>query len=367
MTFYAHAREKRACQALASLLIFAGLSASAAEALTVVSWGGAYGRASEAAVMEPFEKETGIEIQVDDYNGGLSQIRAQVETGQVSWDVVDLEIPDLVRGCDEGLLEEVDVASLPPATDGSPAADDFIPGTVTDCGASQLFYSTVYAYNRDYYEGETPATIEDFFDLDKFPGGRGMRRTAQVNLEFALMADGVPIDEVYATLDTQEGQDRAFQKLDTIKNAVVWWEAGAQPPQMLADKEVAMTTAYNGRIFNAQVVEKQPFVVVWDGQVLDSGGFGIVSGTPNLEAAMRLVRYAAEPATQARISQYISYSPARRSAAPLVGTHLATGIDMEPHMPTSPQNLARALQNDWEWWGDHADEMNERFSVWLAR
>ena len=361
MTFYAHAHEKLAARAVALLLIFAGASASAAEALTVVSWGGAYGRASQSAVMEPFSKETGIEIQVDDYNGGLSQIRAQVETGQVTWDVVDLEIPDLVRGCDEGLLEEVDVASLPPATDGSPAADDFTPGTVTDCGASQLFYSTVYAYNSDAYEGETPKTIEDFFDLAKFPGRRGMRRTAQVNLEFALMADGVPIDEVYATLGTQEGQDRAFSKLDTIKDEVVWWEAGAQPPQMLADKEIAMTTAYNGRIFNAQVVEKQPFVVVWDGQVLDSGGFGIVSGTPNLDAALRLVRYAAEPTTQARISQYISYSPTRRSAAPLVGTHLATGIEMEPHMPTSPQNLGRALQNDWEWWGDHADEMNERF------
>ena len=352
---------------VAWLFAFASISASAAQALTVVSWGGAYGRASTAAVMDPFAEETGIDIRIDDYNGGLSQIRAQVETGQISWDVVDLEIPDLVRGCDEGLLEQVDVSTLPPAKDGSPAKDDYIPGTVTDCGPSQLFYATVYAYNRDDYQGKVPTTIEDFFDLAKFPGRRGMRRTPQVNLEFALMADGVPIDEVYATLDTPEGLDRAFRKLDTIKEQVIWWEAGAQPPQMLADKEIAMTTAYNGRIFNAQVVEKQPFVVVWDGQVLDSAGFGIVSGTPNLEAARRFVRYAADPAIQARVSQYISYGPTRRSAAPLVSTHLASGVKMEPYMPTSVQNLGRALQNDWEWWGDHVDELNERFSVWLAQ
>ena len=89
-----------------------------------------------------------------------------------------------------------------------------------------------------------------------------MRRSPVVNLEFALMGDGVPVDEVYALLDTDAGIARAFRKLDTIKDDIVWWEAGAQPPQMLADGEVAMSTAYNGRIFNAQVLEEQPFVIV---------------------------------------------------------------------------------------------------------
>ncbi len=69
------------------------------------------------------------------------------------------------------------------------------------------------------------------------------------------MADGVPADEVYATLETDEGIDRAFAVLDRIKDDVIWWEAGAQPPQLLADGEVAMSTAYNGRFFAAQVAE----------------------------------------------------------------------------------------------------------------
>ena len=88
-----------------------------------------------------------------------------------------------------------------------------------------------------------------------------MRRVPDVNLEFALLADGVPSEQVYEVLSTQEGLDRAFRKLDTIKDQVVWWEAGAQAPQLLADGEVAMSTAYNGRIFNAQVLENQPFVI----------------------------------------------------------------------------------------------------------
>ena len=341
--------------------------AASAETLTVVSWGGSYEQASRKAILEPFSKETGIEIRVETYNGGLAQVRAQVETGKIYWDVVDFEMADASRGCDEGLLEYVDVEDLAPAPDGTPPAEDFFEGTVIDCGGGLLFYSTIYAYNADSFPGEKPSSIDDFFDLDRFPGRRGMRRAPQVNLEFALLADGVPVEEVYDTLGTPAGMSRAYRKLDTIKDDIVWWEAGAQPPQMLADREVVMSTAYNGRIFNAQVVENQPFVVVWDGQVLDSGTMGIVAGTPNLEAARKLVRYATRSEVQAAVGRYISYSPARHSGTKLISTHLATGVDMTPHMPTSPQNMKRVLYNDWEWWSDHADDVNERFSAWLAR
>ena len=257
---------------IAAALLPWGPAAAEDPSLTVVSWGGSYARACVKGYHERFSAETGISINLEDYNGGLAQIRAQVEVGNVYWDVVDLEIPDMVRGCDEGLLELVEIDSLAAGADGTPAAEDFVEGTLTDCGPATIFYSTVYAYNDKHIEGEKPATMADFFDLERFPGRRGMRRSPLVNLEFALIGDGVPLDEVYATLDTPEGVDRAFRKLDTIKEHIVWWEAGAQPPQMLADGEVVMTTAYNGRIFNAQVLEDQPFVIVWDGQVLDTGG-----------------------------------------------------------------------------------------------
>ena len=335
--------------------------------LTVVSWGGSYARACVKGYHERFTAETGIAINLEDYNGGLAQIRAQVETGNVYWDVVDLDVPDMVRGCDEGLLEAIEIDSLPAGADGTPAAEDFVDRAVTDCGPATIFYSTVYAYNEEHMPGEKPTTIADFFDLEKFPGRRGMRRLPLVNLEFALIADGVPLDEVYATLDTPEGVDRAFRKLDTIKDQIVWWEAGAQPPQMLADGEVVMSTAPNGRIFNAQVLEDQSFVIVWDGQVLDTGGLAVVAGTPRLEAAMKFVAFASTARSIAGIGRYIAYSPTRRSALPLISTHAETGVDMNPHMPTNPQNSMRALHKDWEWWSDHGDEMNERFSTWLAR
>ena len=358
----------RACAGPATVLSLCVLSSPLqAQSLTVVSWGGSYARAVQAAIHKPFTEETGIEIRLEDYNGGLAQIRAQVQAGSVNWDVVDLEIADAIRGCDEGLLEFIDPADLPPATDGSSLEEDFYPDTLSDCGAGSLFYSTVYAYNTESLAGEPPQTINDFFDLERFPGRRGMRRAPPVNIEFALMADGVPVDEVYAVMDTEDGLERAFRKLDTIKSEIVWWEAGAQPPQMLADGEVAMTTAYNGRIFNAQILENQPFVIVWDGQVLDTGQLGIVAGTPRLAEAIRFVEFASRPESMARVSRYIAYSPVRRSADVLVSTHEETGIEMRPHMPNTPEHTVRALRSDWEWWSDNADDVNERFIVWLTR
>ena len=147
----------------------------------------------------------------------------------------------------------------------------------------------------------------------------------------------------------------------------MWYDAGAQPPQMLADGEVVMSTAFNGRIFNAQNLENQPFVIVWDGQLLDVSQLAIVAGTPDIEAALDLVRFASTAASMAAVSRHIAYSPTRRSGAPLVSTHAETGVDMDPHMPAHPENTGRALQNDWAWWSDNRDDMNERFSAWLAR
>ena len=363
-------RAPRVCRTttvlLAALAGF-GPASSAAESVTVVSWGGSYANACEEAYLKPFAAATGIEVLLDDYNGGLSQVRSQVETGGLYWDIIDIQSPDLVRGCDEGLFERLDTSLLSPGTDGSAPEDDFYPDMISECGLGTLFFSTVVAFNHERTTGEVPRTIHDFFDLHRFPGRRGMRRTPLANLEFALMADGVPASEVYAVLDTQAGVDRAFRVLDTIKEQVVWWDAGAQPPQMLADGEVVMTTAYNGRIFNAQVLENQPFTIVWHGQVLEISNLAVLSGSRNLKAARRLVEYASRPDSMAAVSRYIAYSPTRRSAQGLVSRHLATGVEMASHMPNAPENTKLALRSDWLWWADNGEDMNERFGSWLMR
>ncbi len=343
------------------------VSAKAADSITVVSWGGAYTKSQVEAYHKPWMTKTGNQIVSEDYNGGLAEIKAQVEAGNVTWNLVDVELSDAVRGCDEGILEPIDPSILPPAPDGTPAAEDFIEGSITECAIPTIVWSTIYAYDKSKMS-DGPKTMADFFDLSKFPGKRGLRKTPKANLEMALIADGVAPGEVYDVLGTAEGVDRAFAKLDSIKDSVVWWEAGAQPPQLLADGEVVMTTAYNGRIFNAIAAEDKPFEIVWDGQIFDLDLWVIPKGAANMEATLDFVKFSTDTQRLADQASWISYGPARKSSNPLIGSY-STKPDMKmgPHMPTAPENFKTAVQNDFEFWADHQDELNERFNAWLAK
>ncbi|MFC3167627.1 MULTISPECIES: ABC transporter substrate-binding protein [Paracoccus] len=334
--------------------------------VNLLSWGGAYGNSHLEAYAKPFEAETGIKVTMADADNPATPIKAMVEAGNVTTDVASVEYADAVRLCDEGLLETIDPSILVAAEDGTAAADDFIDGAVTECFVATDVYSMVLAFDDSKFADAKPTTPADFFDLEKFPGKRTMRKGAKFNLELALMADGVPAAEVYDVLATPEGVDRAFAKLDTIKNDVIWWEAGAQPPQLLADGEVTMAYAFNGRIFNAAQGEGKPFKIIWDGQIYEMEGWVVPKGAANKEDAMKFVAWTTSPKPQARAAEFISYGPPRKSAAALVGNVEGTDVPMGPNLPTTEANMTNALASNLDFWVDRDAELNERFNSWLA-
>jgi putative spermidine/putrescine transport system substrate-binding protein len=345
-----------------------GYAYAQSKTLTVVSWGGAYTKSQVEAYHKPFIAKTGIQIKSEDYDGTVAPIKAQVQSGKVTWDIVDVELADAVRMCDEGLLEKVDPKTmLAPGADGKSAADDFIKGTVHDCAVATILWSTIFAYDDKKFAGAKPTTIADFFDTTKFPGKRGMRKSPKINIEFALMADGVPAADVYKVMKTKEGIDRAFKKLDSIKKDIVWWEAGAQPPQLLGDGQVVMTTAYNGRIFDAAMKDGKPFVIVWDGQVWDLDLWVIPKGSPNKDAAMDFLKFSTSTEALAEQAKWISYAPSRMSSVAKVGKFNDGKTDMAPHMPTAAANFKNAVQNDFLFWADKQDELTKQFNTWLAK
>lgn len=332
-----------------------------AASLTFTSWGGAWQDAEEATAAKPFAAKSGVSLKTDTYNGGIAQIRAQVQTNNVTWDVVDMQLADAIRACDEGLLEKVNPATLAPAKDGTPAKSDFFPSGVTECLVGNIAWSTLITYNADKFKGREPSKIADFFDLKSFPGKRGLRKSPEGALEWALLADGVAPADVYKVLGTSAGLDRAFKKLDTIKPSIVWWETGAQPAQLMADGEVAMTSAYNGRIYSAMVKDKKPFGFLWDGQLKNIEGYAIVKGSKNLKTAQDFVGYATQADTLAKLAPGLAYGPMRKSAVPLIDPKVA------PYLPTAPANQKGAVNVDTAFWADHADDLNQRFAVWLSQ
>jgi putative spermidine/putrescine transport system substrate-binding protein len=342
--------------------------ASAETTLVIVSWGGAYTASQQKAYHDPYmQANPDIKIVNDDSAAeGAAKLRAQVEAGNVSWDLLDSTAADAISLCDEGIVEEIDHdAQLAAAPDGAPASQDFGDLIVSPCFIPQIVYSTTFGYRTDKVE-TAPTTIKDVFDLEKIPGKRSLEKRPIGNLEWALLADGVPADEIYEVLSTSEGVERAFRKLDTIKSEVVWWTQGSQPVQLLADGEVVIASAFNGRLFDAIEAEKQPIGMMWDWQVFDLDGWVIPKGTKNKAEVLEFVKFATDTQRLADQAKYISYGPARASSAPLVGMHAELGIDMAPHMPTNPENSKNTLLFNYEWWADNRDDMNERFQAWLA-
>jgi putative spermidine/putrescine transport system substrate-binding protein len=327
--------------------------AEAGKQLTIVSWGGAYQESQRKAYYEPYAAATSVKIVEEEYDGELGKVKAMKDAGNVTWDVMDVDTAHALAGCDEGLLEKLDYAKI-----GDKAK--FLPNTALDCAVGTIAYSTIFAYNADVYKENPPATLMDLFDTAKFPGKRALLKKPFGNLEWALVADGVASADIYKTLGTPEGIERAFKKLDTIKADIVWWEAGAQPPELLANGEVVMTSAWNGRIGNA-IKEGKNFKIVWDYQEFDWDLWAIPAGTKNLDLAYDFIKFASDPKNMSQQSKYIAYAPTHMDAIALVDPAIA------PTLPTYPGNMTTAISTDWTFWADNNEELTKRFNAWLAQ
>jgi len=322
-----------------------------AKDLTAVSFGGANKDAQVKAYYQPYEQKTGNKIIAGEYNGELAKVKAMVDTGSVSWDLVEVESPELARGCDEGLFEQLDFSQL-----GKEA--DFVPGAVTPCGVGFFVWSTVLAYNADKVK-TAPKGWADFWDTKTVPGKRGLRKGAKYTLEFALMADGVPAKDVYKVLATREGQDRAFKKLDELKPNIQWWEAGAQPPQYLASGDVVMSSAYNGRI--AAVQKESKLAVVWNGGIYDFDAWAIPKGAKNKDDALKFIAFMLQPSQQKTYSEHIAYGPANKQAIALLDPKTAANL------PTAEDNIAGQLAMGVQFWTDFGESLEQRFNAWAAK
>ena len=345
--------------------------AAVAEEMTIVSWGGAYSKSQLRAYHEPYSEMTGVTIINDDSSGeAVAKLRAMNEAGNVTWDVVDVVAADAMRLCDEGLALEIDAdTQLAPAPDGTPASEDFGDLIVSECFIPQIVYSTTFGYRNDLVGDTPPTSVCAIFDLEAYPGKRSLEKRPINNVEWALLCDGVAKADVYDVLETEEGQDRALAKLDTIKDSVIWWSAGADTPQLLADGEVVMGSTYNGRLFSVIEEQNQPVAMLWDAQVFDLDGWIIPAGlSPEREArALDYIMFATDTQRLADQAKYISYGPARLSSAPLVGNHADLGIATAPHMPTDPNNAKNTFLYNFEFWADYRDDIDAKFQAWLAR
>ena len=327
-------------------------SMATAEEITVVGFGGTLQDALREAYFAPFDESSEISLKEDTTNGGLAKLKAMVKSGKVTWDVLQMPRDEMELACDEGLLETISPKDL--GLDGK-----LIPeATVSDCGVGFFVWSKVLAYDPARLEN-TPKTWADLFDLERFPGPRGLRKNARMTLEIALLADGVSAADIYKVLGTEDGLQRAFAKLDTIKKDVVWWESGAQAPEWLASGQVVMSSAYNGRIANANK-EGRNFGMAWDNQIFAMEYWAIPRGA-NVKAANEFIKFAMTPERQKAFTEAIPYGVTLKATNALIPPKVAS------QLPTTPENMKTVLPLGATFWVNNRDRLQGRFTKWLAQ
>jgi putative spermidine/putrescine transport system substrate-binding protein len=332
-----------------------------AKALTFTSWTGPYMRSQMLGFVRPYENESGTEVHVEHYDGGIDEIRDQVESANVVWDVVDLTQADSLRACNEGLLENIDDITLPAGVDGTPFEDDFVEGALNECGVGVIVWATAFAYQEGLYGDTPPSTIADFFDVKTYPGPRAIRNDPTVIMEWALMADGVAREEVYSTLETPEGVRRALAKMEAIKPGLQIWESGRQPVRLLNSGEVAMSSIWATTGAQASREEGARFSIVWDGRVIELDLFGIPKGTERKEEALDFIRFASSSESLADMASYLPNGPTRQSSLDLLPD------DVLEQIPNGPAyDDALSILSDAEWWSKNHAALEEAFRAWLA-
>jgi putative spermidine/putrescine transport system substrate-binding protein len=314
--------------------------------LVFVDWGGTNTEARTEANIKPFEDEFDCDVTIvtpSDY----SKLIAMVENGTTEWDVMNCDAYWGVYAGNEGYLEPIDYSVVTEQIDPSVQLDYVMGAEV---------YSSVIAYNTDKYTEETaPQSWADFWDTEKYPGKRAMWQNPVTVLEAALLADGVPMDELYP-LDV----DRALNKLDEIKDDIIWWSEGAQPSQMLSTGEADLALAWSGRILTAQD-EGSPIGLTYNQGLRIAAGWVVPKGAPNKEMAMKFIEYISRAESQAAFSEKIPYGSTNSDATALMSDELKAKIGQ------TDEQMANEMYIDNTYWAENLASVQEKFNAWVVQ
>lgn len=321
--------------------------ANAATTITVADPGGPYGPGFRKAFYDPFEKATGIKVvNVAREAEPTAQFKAIVETKSYTWDVCTLTLSARDILAKQGLLEPIgfELKDVP----------GLMPEAITPLWMGTDVYSTIFAYRKDKLGANPPKSWADFWNTEKFPGRRALRKNPIDTLEQALLADGVPLDKLYP-LDV----DRAYKSLDRIKPQIaVWWTGGAQSSQLIQSGEVDMLPLWNARA-QAVIDGGAPVEIVWNQGLYSIEGWGIPKGCPRADAARQFIKFCADPKAQAAYTEFLAYGPTNLDAYKSIPPERAKAL------PTSEANLKLMTIAREDWWSANRAAMTERFNSWI--
>jgi putative spermidine/putrescine transport system substrate-binding protein len=336
----------------AAAALLCAAAASAAERDLAIATRGETSRAAWRDLMfAPLTAASDIGFKLENWEGGLDALRAQAKAPDAQWDLMLVDAAELAVGCAEGLFDKLDWAAIG-------GKDHYQPAGVAECGVGARIAATVLAWDKD--KSANQPTWADFWDVAKMPGKRGLRADPRGTLEIALLADGVAAPDVYKTLATPEGADRAFRKLDQLKPYLSWWRTGADAAKLLESGDVAMTSAPSGRIAAAARETKRNFAVQWAGSLTELQFWAMVKGGSETRATAQVLYALGGTAAQARMLRLAG------EAGLAKGVNEGQPPEVLAFSPSHAANAAGAMRVDAAFWAEHGAKLRARFEAWMA-
>ncbi len=335
----------------AGAMLLGAVTPVIARNFTIATQGGSLEEAQRRFFIKPFTDATAIPVREEGGAGALASLRSRKEGTPDTLDLVAVDPDTLTAGCDEGLFEKLDWTQIG-------GRDHYLPQGISDCGVGSALYAFVLAWDRDKFPA-TPSWT-DFWDVTKFPGKRGLRRGPETNLEFALLADGVAPGDVYRTLRSPDGIDRAFRKLDQLRPYIVWWQTSSEAAKILGSGDVLMTSAASPAVIGASHTAGRNFGVQWNGSLSTLESWAVMKGSANLRQAYQFLYFAGSSAIQARFISVSGYGGVAK------GANDGLPADTLAASPTAPANLSAGFAVDDQFWRDNRDKLTQRFNQWLG-
>jgi putative spermidine/putrescine transport system substrate-binding protein len=320
-----------------------------AEELRIFTFGGSYNDFLKKVVVDPFEKATGIKVTLDSWSMKIGQIRTMVESGAVTADLIVGDPWDAAAGCDEGILDKIDPSFLGDLS-------DMRPGSVIPCGIGSHMFTVTFTWDKDKTPN-APKDMAGFFDIKKYPGKRSLTSRLYTTFEYALLADGVPPDQIYNVLRQPDGIERVFKVLDPMKDQIVWWDAAQISVTTLANNEVAYSLVPINRYFNAVLNDKRNWETTWDHFAYGYDTWFIPKGAPNKENAIKFLQYMMDPKRLGELATLFVTPPARISALQYMDPQVSKRIDFNKG----------PIPMDVSFWADHLDSFNKKFEAWQQK
>ncbi|WP_340009170.1 ABC transporter substrate-binding protein [Paenibacillus sp. FSL K6-0276] len=317
-----------------------------AQKLTIVDWDANSISYRQAAVYDAFEKKYNVKIELEtppDYG----KLQAMVDSGNVTWDVVNVDSFYGKLAGQQGLFEPLDYNVI--------NKEGYNDQTATANFIASDSFATVISWNPTKIDAaNAPKTWADFWDTSKYPGGRSAYKFPAPTIEMALLADGVTKDKLYP-LDV----DRAFKKLDGIKKEFkTWWTSGAQVPELLTNGTATLSTAYDGTL-TAQKKKGTPVEFTYENAFRSYLGWVIPKGTKNKDLAMKFIAFSTSQDVQLEYGKNADYAPANQKAIDKL-----SDADKQ-RLGVTPELQEMQIAADDSYWIENFDKLNERFGQWL--